>query len=55
MDQLCETLVGMGDHDGAISRLKAGVEEQPLREGRQRLLMTALNASGRRAEALRAF
>ena len=24
LDQLCETLVGMGDHDGAISRLKAG-------------------------------
>lgn len=44
-----------GDHRTAVAELEALVREDPLRERRSALLMRALYAEGRQAEALRAF
>jgi DNA-binding SARP family transcriptional activator len=48
-------LLECGQHEVVASRLHRLVEEQPLRERRWALLMTALHRGGRRAEALEAF
>lgn len=56
---LCETLlaaeVEIGDTAWAIPMLRSMVHEQPYREPTWRLLITALGAAGRRAEAIEVF
>ncbi|MGV3758532.1 MAG: BTAD domain-containing putative transcriptional regulator, partial [Actinomycetota bacterium] len=47
--------LGRGAVDDAIAELVALVDDEPLRERPRELLMAALAASGRRAEALRVF
>jgi predicted ATPase/DNA-binding SARP family transcriptional activator len=48
-------LIDLGEHRAALADLFALVQEQPLRERPRSLLMTALAASGRAAEASRQF
>lgn len=43
------------DTDGLVAELRALVDEHPLRETPRRLLMDALHATGRTAEALRTY
>lgn len=56
---LCETLlaaeVEVGDTAWAIPMLRSMVHEQPYREPTWRLLISALGAAGRRAEAIEVF
>jgi DNA-binding SARP family transcriptional activator len=47
--------LGRGEHLNAVAEIEVGVADEPLRERRWELLMTALYRSGRQAEALRAF
>ncbi|MFB7953558.1 BTAD domain-containing putative transcriptional regulator [Streptomyces sp. NPDC056045] len=49
----CE--LGLGRHKMLVEELEALVEEYPIREPLQAMLMTALNGSGRRAEALEIY
>ncbi|UCM88186.1 AfsR/SARP family transcriptional regulator [Streptomyces marincola] len=48
-------LVDLGRYGDAVTGLRALLRAQPFREGAHTLLMRALHADGRRAEALRAF
>ncbi|HWL43508.1 MAG TPA: BTAD domain-containing putative transcriptional regulator [Ilumatobacter sp.] len=50
-----EQLLIAGDTDGLVADLTALAEEAPLRERPRALLMSALEATGRRVEALREF
>jgi predicted ATPase/DNA-binding SARP family transcriptional activator len=50
-----EALLAVGGTDGLVAELASLAEEQPLRERPRALLMEALAATGRRAEALRVF
>lgn len=50
-----EVRLGRGDTDGLVAELVALADAQPLRERPRALLMTALAATGRRAEALRVY
>jgi DNA-binding SARP family transcriptional activator len=52
-EQGAAALMVIGHHNRAIPDLKQVVREQPLRERPVRLLMLALDTTGRRAEALR--
>jgi DNA-binding SARP family transcriptional activator len=47
--------LGRGEHLDAIAEIEVSVAEEPLRERRWELLMTALYRSGRQAESLRAY
>jgi DNA-binding SARP family transcriptional activator len=47
--------LGQGEHLSAVAEIEASIADEPLRERRWELLMTALYRSGRQAEALRAF
>ncbi|MFE9652285.1 BTAD domain-containing putative transcriptional regulator [Micromonospora sp. NPDC006431] len=51
-EQRARVRIESGDPAGAIADLRALVTEDPLREEAWRLLVTALDATGRRAEAL---
>ena len=53
-EQRAASLMAIGHHNRAIPDLERLVVEHPLRERPVRLLMQALHATGRRAEALRA-
>jgi DNA-binding SARP family transcriptional activator len=50
-----DALLGRGEHLSVVAESELYVAEEPLRERRWALLMTALYRSGRQAEALRAF
>ena len=50
-----ERRLARGDTDGLVAELSALVDAQPGREAPVALLMAALEATGRRAEALRAY
>ncbi len=50
-----ERLLIAGETDGLVSDLAALAEQEPLRERPRALLMSALEAAGRRVDALRAF
>ncbi|MEZ7240143.1 BTAD domain-containing putative transcriptional regulator [Rhodococcus sp. GXMU-t2271] len=50
-----ETRLARGDTDGLVAELTALSDAQPSRERPRALLMTALAATGRRAEALRVY
>lgn len=50
-----DALLGLGEHLSAVAESELCVAEEPLRERRWALLITALYRSGRQAEALRAF
>ncbi len=50
-----ETRLARGDVDGVVADLTVLADEQPLRERPRQLLMSALEASGRRVEALRVY
>src|SRR5262245_15490207 len=52
-ERLAAALMAIGHMDRAVPDLRALAVEQPLREGPVMLLMQALNALGRQAEALR--
>ena len=52
---VAEARLSMGDLDGLVVELAALAEDRPLRERPRELLMSALAASGRTAEALRVF
>ena len=52
---LVERRLGLGDAGAAIAELTALADEHPLRERPRSLLMAALAASGRGAEALRVY
>ena len=54
-ERLAEALVGAGRLDRALALLGRLVNEEPLRERRWALLMTALTRAGRQADALRAY
>lgn len=54
-DLLAEALLEAGRADESIAGLDAAARRQPLRERTQLLLMSALHAAGRQAEALRVF
>ncbi|MFI6503850.1 BTAD domain-containing putative transcriptional regulator [Nonomuraea typhae] len=51
----CEAEILLGRHLGVLADLKAVVEHDPLRERAAALLMRALHAAGRQAEALAVF
>ncbi|MFC0439341.1 BTAD domain-containing putative transcriptional regulator [Kutzneria buriramensis] len=51
----CELAVEQGRHDEAVPALRDLVAQHPLRENLWALLMRALHAAGRRAEALTAY
>ncbi|HEX4661744.1 MAG TPA: BTAD domain-containing putative transcriptional regulator [Streptosporangiaceae bacterium] len=50
-----EADLGCGRHAGLVAELRRLLSDQPLREGLWSLLIRALGASGRRAEALAAY
>ena len=50
-----DALLDQGEHLSAVADAELRVDEEPLRERRWALLMTALYRSGRQAEALRAY
>lgn len=50
-----EARLALGDTDGLVAELAALADAQPSRERPRALLMTALTATGRRAEALRVY
>jgi len=54
-ERLAEARLLRGDTDGLVADLAALVDEQPLRERPRALLMEALAADGRTADALRAY
>ncbi|QUH03924.1 winged helix-turn-helix domain-containing protein [Saccharopolyspora erythraea] len=54
-EELAEAQLALGRIREAVHTLRALTEEDPLREGAWASLVRALNASGRRAEALRAY
>ena len=54
-DLLAEALLEAGRADESVASLEAAASRQPLRERTHQLLMTALHAAGRQAEALRVF
>ncbi|MEU2614164.1 BTAD domain-containing putative transcriptional regulator [Micromonospora sp. NPDC007271] len=54
-EQQARVRIGSGDPAGAIADLRALVTEDPLREEAWLLLVTALEATGRRAEALSTY
>lgn len=54
-EELAEALIALGRSADAVADLRSLTIEQPLRESSWRLLMAALHASGRQAEALRTF
>ncbi len=54
-DALADALTAAGDLDRAIALLGRLVNEDPLRERRWALLMTALTRAGRQTDALRAY
>jgi DNA-binding SARP family transcriptional activator/predicted ATPase len=54
-ERLAEALVGAGRLDRALALLGRLVNDEPLRERRWALLMTALTRAGRQADALRAY
>jgi WD40 repeat protein/DNA-binding SARP family transcriptional activator len=54
-EELAGATLALGRHREWLPRLEALVTEEPLRERRWALLMTALHRSGRQADALRAF
>jgi DNA-binding SARP family transcriptional activator len=54
-EERAEALIALGRSADAVADLRSLTIEQPLRENCWRLLMVALHASGRQAEALRAF
>lgn len=55
VERLAEDRISAGDVGRAIHDLNVAVEENPFREHRWELLMTALHRTGRRAEALAAY
>ena len=55
IEDRAELRIEMGQHRAAVPELEAAVASQPLREHSHRLLMTALQRSGRQGEALRVF
>ena len=50
-----DSRLGRGEHLNAVAEIEVSVADEPLRERRWELLMTALYRSGRQAEALRAY
>ncbi len=50
-----EALLGAGDAESALAELELLVADSPLDEELQHQLLTAMNAAGRRNEAIRAF
>ena len=54
-DALADALTAAGDLDRAVALLGRLVNEEPLRERRWALLMTALTRAGRQTDALRAY
>ncbi|MGM1060376.1 BTAD domain-containing putative transcriptional regulator [Saccharothrix sp. Mg75] len=54
-ERRAELALGLGRHTEVVTALTPLVVEHPLREGLQALLMTALHAAGRHAEALEVF
>jgi DNA-binding SARP family transcriptional activator/predicted ATPase len=54
-DALADALTAAGDLDRAVALLGRLVNEDPLRERRWALLMTALTRAGRQTDALRAY
>jgi predicted ATPase/DNA-binding SARP family transcriptional activator len=54
-EAVAERRLALGGADEAITELVALVDDEPLRERPRELLMRALAATGRRAEALRVF
>ncbi len=50
-----ESRLALGDTDGLVADLMALADEQPLRERPRALLMAALAAAGRQADALRVY
>ncbi len=50
-----ESRLALGDADGLVADLRVLADEQPLRERPHALLMAALAAAGRQAEALRVY
>jgi DNA-binding SARP family transcriptional activator/WD40 repeat protein len=55
VDELADTEIELGRHEHVLADLQAAAADQPLRERTHRLLMQALNRSGRTAEALRVY
>lgn len=55
MEALYEAQVALGRYDDVLPELESFVAEHPLRERPRRLLMMALNATGRPAEAIGAY
>ncbi len=55
LERIAEHRLDTGATDGLVADLVALSDEEPLREGPRSLLMRALAATGRHAEALRAF
>jgi DNA-binding SARP family transcriptional activator len=55
VDELADTEIKLGRHEEVIAMLEGAAASFPLRERTHRLLMTALQQSGRRAEALRVY
>jgi DNA-binding SARP family transcriptional activator len=55
LDELADTEIKLGRHEEVIAMLEGAAASFPLRERTHRLLMTALQQSGRRAEALRIY
>ncbi len=54
-EQRARTRIGRGQHAAAVAGLRALTDVHPFRESLWELLLTALHATGRRADALRAY
>ncbi len=54
-EQRARNRIGRGQHAAAVGGLRALTEVHPFRESLWELLLTALHATGRRADALRAY
>ncbi|QXV60450.1 BTAD domain-containing putative transcriptional regulator [Amycolatopsis sp. TNS106] len=55
IEDRAEAELKLGRHEGVLAQLREVVDEQPLRERLRALLIRALHAAGRQADALTAF